>query len=630
MRHVIIGTAGHIDHGKSALVLALTGTDPDRLQEEKARGITIDLGFAHTSENGIALSFVDVPGHERFVRNMMAGVGGMDLVMLHVAADESVMPQTREHFEICRLLRVPAGLVVLTKADLVDEATLDVVRLEVQELVDGSFLEGAPIVSVSARTGAGLPELRHTLATLGAATRMRPSSGPPRLPIDRVFSMRGFGTVVTGSLVAGRLAVDDELMLLPAGRAVKVRGLQVHGTKEREAVAGQRVAVNLAGVDVGEITRGETLTVPDAVTITRRADVAIELLPSAPPLRHGARVRFHHGTRELLGRVIVPGGPELAAGAAGFARIRLESPAVLTRGDRFILRAYSPLVTIGGGTVLDPSPPRRGVRTPAGQARFASLAEREDPIEAVAIMIDEAGLAGLPVAGLGGRAGLRHEHRDALVTRLEQAGRAVRFGDHLVSSSRVAAVRKGVLAAAGEYHARHPLEEGIPREQLRESLFAEAPAALFDRVLAGLQQEGAIAGRDRVALKTHRLSLSDEDARVRDAILRIVQESGLTPPDRPSLAARVAATPQVVERMTALLVRQKVLVRVGDLLFHEATLTRLKSDIQALKRDGAATALDVAAFKERYGLSRKYAIPLLEFLDAERITRRVGDTRQVL
>src|SRR6266545_6123438 len=253
MRHVIIGTAGHIDHGKSTLVLALTGTDPDRLQEEKARGITIDLGFAHTIENSIALSFVDVPGHERFVRNMMAGVGGMDLVMLHVAADESVMPQTREHFEICRLLRVPAGLVVLTKADLADAATLDVVRLEVQELTAGSFLEGAPIIAVSARTGAGLPELRRALAELGAAAPERPSLGPPRLPIDRVFSIRGFGTVVTGSLVTGRLRVDEELVLLPAERPVKIRGLQVHGVKEREAVAGQRVAVNLSGVDVAEI-----------------------------------------------------------------------------------------------------------------------------------------------------------------------------------------------------------------------------------------------------------------------------------------------------------------------------------------------------------------------------------------
>ena len=630
MRHVIIGTAGHIDHGKSTLVLALTGTDPDRLQEEKARGITIDLGFAHTSEDGIALSFVDVPGHERFIRNMMAGVGGMDLVMLHVAADESVMPQTREHFEICRLLRVPTGLVVLTKADLVDDATLDVVRLEVQDLVAGSFLEGAPVVAVSARTGAGLADLRRTLADLGAAAPVRPSFGPPRLPIDRVFSMRGFGTVVTGSLVAGRLRVDDELVLLPADRHVKVRGLQVHGVKESEAVAGQRVAVNVAGVDAGEIARGETLTVPVVVTITRRVDVAIELLPSAPPLRHGARVRFHHGTRELLGRVIVSGGSVIQPGDTGFARIRLESSAVLTRGDRFILRAYSPLVTIGGGAVLDPLPPRKGVRTPAGQARFASLAERSDPFEAVAVMTEEAGLAGFPVAQLGGRAGVRHEHQDTLIARLEKSGQTNRFGGHLVSSSHLAAVRQAVLAAVGAHHARHQLEEGIPREELRESLFGHAPATLFEQVLGGLQHDGAIIARERVALATHHLVLSDEDARVRDAIVRILRESGLTPPDQPSLATRVAAPSHVMDRMTALLIRQKVLIRLGDLLFHEATLSRLKSEIQSLKRVGTAASIDVAAFKERYGISRKFAIPLLEFLDKERVTRRVGDTRQIL
>ena len=629
MRHVIIGTAGHIDHGKSTLVLALTGTDPDRLQEEKARGITIDLGFAHTIENGIALSFVDVPGHERFVRNMMAGVGGMDLVMLHVAADESVMPQTREHFEICRLLRVPAGLVVLTKADLADAATLDVVRLEVQELAAGSFLEGAPIVAVSARTGAGLPELRRALAELGAAAPERPSAGPPRLPIDRVFSMRGFGTVVTGSLMTGRLAVDDELVLLPAGRPVKIRGLQVHGAKEREAVAGQRVAVNLSGVDAVEIDRGETLTLPGAVTITRRADLEIELLPSVPALRHGARVRFHHGTRELLGRVVVPGGAAIPSGETGFARIRLEAPAVLARGDRFIVRAYSPLVTIGGGTVLDPLPPRKGVRTPAGRARFASVAEQQDALAAVAVMIEEAGLAGFPLAQLGARAGVRAEQQDGLIARLEQSGRATRFAAHLVSSARLAAAQEAALAALTEYHSAHPLAEGIPREELRERLFADAPLAVFEHVLDELQRGGKIAARDRVALTTHQVVLSDEDARARAAIVRALSEAGLTSPDYASLAAKIAMPPKAVERMTALLVRQKVVIRLGDLLFHEAALNRLKSELQSLKKAGTAT-IDVAAFKERFGVSRKYAIPLLEFLDRERVTRRAGETRQIL
>jgi selenocysteine-specific elongation factor len=630
MRHVIIGTAGHIDHGKSTLVQALTGTDPDRLQEEKARGITIELGFAHTSENGVALSFVDVPGHERFVRNMMAGVGGMDLVMLHVAADESVMPQTREHFEICRLLRVPSGLVVLTKADLADQATLDVVRLEVQEMAAGSFLEGAPILAVSARTGAGLPELRRTLAELGAAARGRATSGPPRLPIDRVFSMRGFGTVVTGSLMSGRVGVDDDLVLLPAGRPVKIRGLQVHGAKQREAVAGQRVAVNLSGVEVGDVERGETLTVREAVTVTRRVDLAIELLPEVPALRHGARVRFHHGTRELLARVVVSGGTEITPGETGFARIRLEAPAALTRGDRFIVRAYSPLITIGGGTVLDPAPPKKGVRTAAGQARFAAIAERADAFDAVATMIDEAALAGFPRAQLGGRAGVAHDQQEALIARLEQSGRATQFPGHLVSSRRLAAAAEAVLAVARDYHANHPLEEGVPREEVRERVFADAPVVVFEHVLGVLQQRGAITARDRVALATHQLQLGGEDARVRDALVRALREAGLTPPDHAALVAKAGAPAHVVERMTALLVRQKVVVKLGDLLFHESAVNNLKAQVQAMKREGRAATIDVSQFKERFGVSRKYAIPLLEFLDRERVTRRVGDARQIL
>jgi selenocysteine-specific elongation factor len=628
MRHVVIGTAGHIDHGKSALVLALTGTDPDRLQEEKARGITIDLGFAHTVEGDIVLSFVDVPGHERFVRNMLAGVGGMDLVMLHVAADESVMPQTREHFDICRLLRVPAGLVVLTKSDLVDSDTLDVVRLEVQELVSKSFLDGAPVVAVSARTGAGLVELRRTLARLASGVAARPVAGPPRLPIDRVFSMRGFGTVVTGTLMTGRIAVDDELVLLPGGRAVKVRGVQVHGEAHSAATAGQRTAVNLQGVDVSDVARGDTLTLPDAVLVTRDVDVRIELLAGVRSLRHGARVRFHQGTRELLGRVILASGAQLEAGADGFARIHLESPAALCRGDRIILRAYSPLSTIGGGVVLDPMPPRRGVRTAAGLTRFAQIGDvKPGSPSAVLAMIDEAGLTGLPVAQLPARAAVSQGHAP-FMTELETTGRAVLIGAALVSSTHLKEASRTLLAIVTDYHASHALGEGVPREELRERICGNAPLAVFEYVLATLIEAGHIVARDRVALAGHRLMLTDEEARVRDAILQILSESGLTPPDPAALARRIGASQALVDRLVALLVRQKILVRLGDLFFHEPALSRLKADVRSLKQLGQA--LDVAVFKDRYRMTRKHAIPLLEFLDRERITRRVGDTREIL
>ena len=628
MQHVIVGTAGHIDHGKSSLVLALTGTDPDRLREEKERGITIDLGFAHTTEQDTVLSFVDVPGHERFVRNMLAGVGGMDLVMLHVASDESVMPQTREHFEICRLLRVPAGLVVITKTDLADAGMLDVVRLEIQELVSDSFLEGAPVVAVSARTGEGIPALRRTLADLASTARRRTSDGPPRLPIDRVFSMKGFGTVVTGTLLSGRLTHDDELVLQPSGRVVKVRGLHVHGKSQGEAVAGQRVAVNLSGVDVADITRGETLTSTDAVTVTRHADVLIELLPTARQLKHGARVRFHQGTRELVGRIVLPDATHLEPGASACVRIYLDAPAALVRGDRFILRAYSPLATIAGGTILDPLPPRRGVRTAAGIARLQRLRQSEQ--DAVMAAIEDAGLCGLPLPQLSGRMGVASTQRRALVERLVHASLASDIGGTLVAASRLSAVEEAVVAAVTRYHAGHPLEDGMPREEARERLFARAPLPVFEHVLRVLTDRKRIVARDRIALAGHNVALTHDEARARDAMVETLRAAKLMPPDPSMLATQIGVPLEVVTRIATLLVRRSELVRAGDLLFHESAMKQLKSEIQSLKQSGVTNTIDVASFKDRYNITRKYAIPLLEYLDRERVTKRVGDARKIL
>ena len=626
--NLIVGTAGHIDHGKSSLVMALTGTDPDRLKEEKARGITIELGFAHTAEGDVTLSFVDVPGHERFVKNMLAGVGGMDVVMLVVAADESVMPQTREHFDICRLLQVPAGLVVLTKADLVDQDTLELVRLEVRDLVKGSFLESAPILDVSVRTGTGIPELRRTLSGMAAGIRARDVGGSARLPVDRVFSMRGFGTVVTGTLVSGRIAVDDELVLLPSGRSVKVRGVQVHGHKRDVAMAGQRAAVNLGGVEVQDVARGETLTRRVALTVTRRLDASIDLLGSAKPVRHGARVRFHQGTSEVLGRVAVSGDPEIQPGASAFVRIRLESPAVLTRGDRFILRAYSPPMTIAGGLVLDPAPPRTGIRTPAGRARFVKLSAGDD--EALRALIEESASEGLPVEALASRAGVPADAVEATATRLVTSRDASRAGQVLVAPARVAALKQALLQALAEHHKKHPLVEGMPREEARERFFARAPQAVFDLVVNELVAVKQIVARDRLALATHKLALSDEEARAREVIEQAYRAAGLKPPDKQSVAMQAGVKSDVAERVTLLLVRQRVLARVDELVFHESALKQLKEDVRALRQGAQPATIDVATFKDRFGISRKFAIPLLEYLDRERVTRRVGETRQII
>jgi selenocysteine-specific elongation factor len=646
MRSIVIGTAGHIDHGKSSLVLALTGTDPDRLKEEKARGITIDLGFAHARVGDVDLAFVDVPGHERFVKNMLAGVGGIDAVLLVIAADESVMPQTREHFAICRLLEIPAGLIVLTKADLVDAEMLEIARMDARELVAGSTLETAPIVAVSSTTGAGLDALRDELRRLADSLPDRSASGPTRLPIDRAFSMRGFGTVVTGTMTGGALAVDDELLLQPSERRVKVRGVQVHGAATRAATAGHRVAVNLGGVDVTEVSRGETLTRPGTFDVTRRFDAVIDLLPDAKPLRHGARVRVHQGTMERLGRValageidaaaaIAPGASapstgalELAPGRRGFARIRLEGPAVLTRGDRFILRQYSPSMTIGGGWVIDPSPARTPIRTEAAARRFARLAA--DSSSALLVFVEERRASGLAFEEAARRIGLTSVEARALTDALAAAGKVLIAGDRIFDAAAVTALAQRLIAAIASHHDAQPLSEGLPREEARERVFGLAPVALFDSVVKDLAAAGKVSGRDRLALPGRGVSLSAEEAHARDALDRVFRDAAMTPPDLGAAAAAAGVSSAVADRVSKLLLRQKTLVKLDTLFFHADALERLKQDVRALKSQGSAARVDVAGFKERYGISRKYAIPLLEWLDRERITRRAGDARIVL
>lgn len=642
-RSVVIGTAGHIDHGKSALVLALTGTDPDRLKEEKARGITIDLGFAHARVGDADLAFVDVPGHERFVKNMLAGVGGIDAVLLVIAADESVMPQTREHFAICRLLQIPAGLIVLTKADLVDAETLEIVRMDARDLVSGSRLESAPIVTVSAKTGAGLDELRAELARLASAVPLRPASGVTRLPVDRVFSMRGFGTVVTGTLTSGSISVDDELVLLPSERRVKVRGVQVHGAVQPSAPAGRRVAVNLGGVDAADISRGETLTRPRAFEVTRRFDAVIDLLADAKPLRHGARIRFHQGTLERLGRVALaaavdptavsgPAGSrglaELIPGTSAFARIRLEGPAVLTRGDRFILRQYSPPITIGGGWVMDPVPARSPIRSEAATRRFVRLAG--DASSAALAMVEERRASGMAIDQLASRLGYTLPHVRTLLEALASAGAIQIVGDQVFDAAFVASLEERLIGAVAAHHQAQPLSEGLPREEGRERFFGLAPVSLFDSVIKRLSGSGRLTGRDRLALPGRGVSLSDEEAHVRDALDRVFREAGMAPPDLSAAAAAAGVSLPIADRIAKLLLRQKTLVKIDTLLFHAEALERLKRDVRGLKGEGGPARVDVAGFKERYGITRKYAIPLLEWLDRERITRRTGDARIVL
>jgi selenocysteine-specific elongation factor len=638
-RSIVVGTAGHIDHGKSTLVRALTGTDPDRLKEEQVRGITIDLGFAHLHTGDVNVAFVDVPGHERFVKNMLAGAGGIDLVMLVVAADESVMPQTREHFQICRLLEVPAGLIVLTKSDVADADMIETARLEVRELVVGSFLADAPIVAVSSTKGTGLDDLKAALLAAAATVRARDPEGTTRLPIDRVFSMKGFGTVVTGTLVAGTIQPDTELVVLPRGLTVKVRGVQVHGRPTAEAVAGSRVAVNLGGVDVADLARGDTLCAADAFEVTRRVDAVVTVLADASRgLRHGARVRFHQGTTELLGRVAIAADREDASqtieilqGRSAYVRIRLEAPVVLTRGDRFILRSYSPSVSIGGGVVLDPHPPRSGIRNLSARERFQRLdaaGSAEQVLDsALTALVDERAAAGLSRAALGSRAGLSPAAAALAADRLVGHGKAIAVADLLVAPAVLADLSERVLETLQAHHKAQPLSDGLPREEVRERIFGRSGAAVFDHVLSELTTGKKLTGRDRLALAGHRVSLSADEQQAHAAIERVFREAGLTPPDPASVAASANVPAPIAERMAGLLLREKTLVKVDALLFHADALARLKEEVRALEKNAR---VDVAAFKQRYGVTRKFAIPLLEYLDRERVTRRVGDSRVVL
>jgi selenocysteine-specific elongation factor len=650
VKHLVVGTAGHIDHGKSTLVEALTGVDPDRLQEEKARGITIDLGFAPYRHGDTELAFVDVPGHERFVRNMLAGASGIDCVLLVIAADESVMPQTREHFDICRLLGVDGGLVALTKADLVDEETLELVRLETRELVAGSFLEGAPLVPVSARTGVGLDDVRRELAALAGGVAARRDGGIARLPIDRAFTVRGFGTVVTGTQASGVIAGEGELTLLPAGRRVKVRGLQVHGELRPRSLAGQRVAVNLAGIGVDALQRGDTLTSAEGLCAAQRFDGRVTLLDSARPLRYGARVRFHQGTSEVMGRLALGAArpatdgetaragdetPEfpgvLQPGRSAFARLHLERPVALTRGDRFVLRAYSPMVTIGGGIVLDPDPPAGRLRSVAGFERLRRLDTLDDDQAAVLTMVEDAAGEGLGCDALAPRVGRTVADVRRVAAALAERGALVDAGERLIAVGPAAAAREALLAMVAAYHQEHPLEPGLPREEARERLAKHGGPALFDHLAASLAAEGRLGSGRHLTLSTHRIVLSDDETRVKAEIADLLQREGVSPPDPLAWARGQGVDEELAERMIKLLLRDGTVERLDTLVFHRDALDRLRADVARLKEGtGEPVRIDVAWFKQRFGITRKFAIPLLEYLDRVRVTRRVGRDRVVI
>jgi selenocysteine-specific elongation factor len=632
MKSIIVGTAGHIDHGKTALVKALTGIDADRLEEEKRRGITIDLGFAHmdlVSLNGepLHLGFVDVPGHERFVRNMLAGVGGIDLVLLVIAADESIKPQTREHFDILRLLGVQRGITVLTKSDTVDSEMLDVVRLEVEEFLRGTFLEPprAPLVAVSSLTGAGLDDLKQAMIAAAADVQSRDALCLARLPVDRVFTMKGFGTVVTGTLISGTIRREHEMEVFPTGRKVRVRGVQVHGQSADAAVAGQRTALNLAGASTDDLSRGMTLAPVATFATTRRVDVRLSLLSSAPrPLKSRTRVHFHSNTMETVAEIALHAGKQLVPGTDAFARLKLPEAALLLPGDRFIIRQFSPVVTIGGGMVLDPAPIPRMPRL----EDFLRTGAAASPEPILRARIERRGHAGIVMSRLIAETGW---NKIVLETQLAQAvkvGAVLRVGDLFVDAAAMVRLEQAIVSSVEGFQKKNPLVGGIARESLREQV--KASSEVFNAALDLLSRTKKIeAASDQVRLPGHGVVMQDEEAESKKSIEDAFAVAGLRVPALHEVIAGLRVDKTRAQKIVTLLMKDKVLVKISDgLVFHRGALEELRRLVAAQK--ARSPKMDVAKFKELTGVSRKYAIPLLEYLDRERVTKRVGDAREIL
>ena len=638
MSSIIIGTAGHIDHGKSALVRALTGTDPDRLPEEKKRGITIDLGFADLELDGIRFGFVDVPGHERFVKNMLAGAHGIDLLVLVIAADEGVMPQTREHFDICKLLGIKSGIVVITKTDLVDAEMLSLVEDDAAELSSHSFLESAPVVAVSSRTGAGLTELKEKLKEVARRVPARSTELVTRLPIDRAFSMKGFGPVVTGTLISGEIAEGAELELLPKKLTVRVRGTQVHGKAVARAVAGQRTAVNLAGVDVAQLERGMVLAEPRTLRTTQIIDVRIDVLPNAPRgVRSRSRVRLHLNAAEVLARVRVLDHPsEIASGKSGLAQLRLEVPISTVHGDRFILRSYSPAETIAGGVIVDPfAVKHRGKEMGQTRSRMNRLIEA-NRVEKIVAFVEMSELGGRTVEDLIATTGLKREVISDLTSQGIEQGDVVEAGGLLLSTSSLARLSQGVLSELENHHKREPLARGMLRETLREKVFTHSPPELFAAVIQKLEASGQlVAEKDIIRASSHKVDLSEKDSRLREKLEEVYREAGVECPSIDDALVRAGVTgPQRIQarKVLQLLIEDRVILRVQNEMFmHSSVLDELKVKLlDHASRHEPERLIDVAGFKDLAGVSRKYAIPLLEYFDREKVTRRAGDKRIIL
>ncbi|MEZ5345865.1 MAG: selenocysteine-specific translation elongation factor [Pyrinomonadaceae bacterium] len=637
---IIVGTAGHIDHGKTALVKALTGVDADRLPEEKLRGITIDLGFAELELGDAKIGFVDVPGHEKFVKNMLAGASGIDFVILVIAADEGVMPQTREHFEICRLLGVKQGLIVLTKSDLADSEFLELFTLEALELVEGSFLEDAPVVAVSSKTGEGIEELKSILSEKAANVSARKTGVVTRLPIDRVFTVKGFGAVVTGTLATGTIETGQELDILPLDRKVRVRGIQTYGKDVAAATAGQRTAINLSGIEHGEIGRGLMLAESGTLKPTQIFDAEIEVLKdSKRPVKTRQRVRIHIGTVETFARIqVLNKSEEIKPGEADLVQFRLEAPICVIPDERFIVRQYSPQLTIAGGRVLIGDVPRRRKKDLEETRRIlTALAESDSRESSIKLILNSTGACGIDLPRLQAKTGWR---KDVLMSALKAViaqRSAVDAENFYIARTPFDQLRAKIRTEINDHHEREPLSQGILRETLREKTSSHIPVEVFRTALVSLSDSGIIRiEKDHVCASEHSQELSDDEEKVRIHLRRIYSSSGLNVPALDSVLSEAVEETTIsraqARKIFQLLVNSQELIKVSEeFYFSRNVIEDLLRELKKFADQQTADRLiSVAEFKDLAGISRKYAIPLLEYFDAEKKTRRAGDKRLIL
>ena len=630
MKHVILGTAGHIDHGKTSLVKALTGVDTDRLKEEKERGITIELGFTFLDlPSGIRLGIIDVPGHEKFVRHMVAGVWGIDLVALVIAADEGVMPQTREHLDICRLLRVKKGLIVLTKIDLVDPELLELVKEEVTEIVQHTFLKNAPILAVSSLTGEGIPQLLSALDLLSQEIKGRSSEGLFRLPIDRVFTMKGFGTVVTGTMISGSLSLGETVQVLPSGIEGKVRNLQVYGRSIEKTVAGERAAVNLQGIETSAIERGDVLIRPNTLNPTRLVDAYLEYLPDAPrPLKHRTKQRFHVGTTLANSSIFLLDREELAPGGTGFVQLRLERPVVALPQDRFVIRGSSAIQTIGGGVILDGHPDKHK-RFSSSVIADLSLLKDGTSEQALQHHIHHSGMGGITLEDLLNRVEMPPSNVQSIIRQMAGKGELLFIDPEklkVIAKGPYQVLRGMALAQLEEFHQRFPMKFGLSKEELRTKLPPEVDVKLFQILINELiQSKEIVLEKDKLRLSGRPISSVDEKGLVK-RVEAAVLKGGLQPPSPKELSEEWSESEEEVRAIFERLVHEGILVRIkGEIYFHRVSFENLREELVAYLK--SHQEITTPQFKEMTKASRKYAIPLIEYFDQIKLTLRLGEKR---